>query len=221
MTGVDVRAWAEYLLDAADRRTTVGSISKQVQELSVDDGYAIQAALLDLRLGRGERLVGAKLGVTSVAKQQQMGVHEPVYGWLTDGCLLAADDVPLGELIHPRVEPEFVFRMAQDLAGPSVTAGDVLDAAAEVVGGIEVIDSRYEAFAFTLPDVVADNTSAARVRLGAAGVGPRQVDLASEGCTFEIDGSVAGTANGAALLGQPALCVALLAQHLPSVQPQG
>ena len=168
---VDHRAWAEYLLDAADRRAEVVSIAKQVDVLTVDDGYDIQAALLDLRLARGERLVGAKLGLTSVAKQQQMGVDEPAYGWVTDRSVLTSDAVPLDELIHPRAEPEIVFRLGSDLSGPSLTPGDVLDATAEVLGGIEIIDSRYEAFAFTLPDVIADNTSAARVRLGASGVG--------------------------------------------------
>ena len=212
--GVDHRAWAEYLLDAADRRTEVPSIAKQVDALTVDDGYAIQAALVDLRLARGERLVGAKLGLTSVAKQQQMGVDEPAYGWVTDRSVLVSDKVALGELIHPRAEPEIVFRLGADLSGSSVTAADVLDATTEVLGGIEIIDSRYEAFAFTLPDVIADNTSAARVRLGAGGAPPREVDLLAEPCELELDGEVVGRATGDALLGDPAACVALLARHL-------
>lgn len=211
---VDHRAWAEYLLDAADRRAEVVSIAKQVDVLTVDDGYAIQAALLDLRLARGERLVGAKLGLTSVAKQQQMGVDEPAYGWVTDRSVLASDAVALDELIHPRAEPEIVFRLGSDLSGPSLTPGDVLDATAEVLGGIEIIDSRYEAFAFTLPDVIADNTSAARVRLGASGAGPHDVDLKAETCELDVDGEVAGRATGDALLGDPAACVAMLARHL-------
>jgi len=129
--------------------------------------------------------------------------------------VLAADGaVALDELVHPLCEPEIVFRLAQDLAGPGVTAGDVLDATAEVVGGIEIIDSRYEAFSFTLPDVIADNTSAARVAIGSEGIGPRDADLTTIGCVFDIDGEVAATAAGAALLGDPAGCVAMLANHL-------
>ena len=72
----------------------------------------------------------------------------------------------LDDLIHPRAEPEIVFVLGEDLAGPGVTADDVLDATAEIVGGIEIIDSRYEAFSFSLTDVIADNTSAARVAVG-------------------------------------------------------
>ena len=191
------------------------AITKQVDELSVDDAYAIQAALLELQLGRGDTLVGAKLGLTSVAKQEQMGVSEPVYGWVPASSVLAAGQaVPLGELIHPRCEPELVFVLADALAGPGITAHDVLDATEKIVGGIEVIDSRYEAFSFTLTDVIADNTSAARVAIGSDGIAPRDADLTTLGCVFEVDGEITGTATGAALLGDPAACVAMLANHL-------
>jgi len=217
---LDVASWAGYLLDAADRAVEVASITSQVGTVTAEDAYAVQAALLDLRLARGEVIVGAKLGLTSLAKQRQMGVDEPCYGWVTDRSVLAAGTssaggtVPLGELIHPRAEPEIVFTMAGDLAGPDVTAGDVLDATAAVRGGIEVIDSRYVAFSFTFADVVADNTSAARVLLGTTTAGPRAVDLDAEGCTFSVDGDVTGRATGADLLGGPAACVAQLVRHL-------
>ena len=129
--------------------------------------------------------------------------------------VLGADaEVSVAELIHPRVEPEFVFLIGDDLAGTTCTADQVLDATERVVGGIEVIDSRYEAFKFTLPDVIADNTSAARVLIGDRGVAPRDVDLTAVECTFTVDGEIRGTATGAALLGDPAECVAMLVRHL-------
>lgn len=211
---MDHAHWAQYLADAADNRQDVQAITKQIDELSIDDAYAIQAALLELYLGRGDTLAGAKLGLTSAAKQEQMGVDEPVYGWVPASSVLTDGAAPLDELIHPRCEPELVFILAEDLAGPGVTRGDVLDATKEVVGGIEVIDSRYEAFSFTLPDVIADNTSAARVAIGSEGIGPNDTDLTTLSCEFEIDGEITGTATGAALLGDPAECVAMLANHL-------
>lgn len=214
MTSFDAAHWAGYLLDAADRRVEVESISGQVGAITADQAYAVQAALIDLRVARGETVVGAKLGLTSVAKQRQMGVNEPVYGWLTDRSVLSDSAVPRGELIHPRAEPEMVFTMAEDLAGPDVTAADVLDATATVLGGIEIIDSRYKAFSFTFADVIADNTSAARVRLGQTTAAPGDVDLIAEECTFYIDGAVTASATGAALLGDPAACVAQLVGHL-------
>ena len=211
---IDHAHWAQYLLTGVDSRKEVQAITKQVDELSIDDSYAIQAALLELYRSRGAALAGAKLGLTSVAKQEQMGVDEPVYGFVLESSVLPSDTVDLSELIHPRVEPELVFILAQDLAGPDVTANDVLDATEKVVGGIEVIDSRYEAFSFTLTDVIADNTSAARVAIGSDGIAPRDADLAAMTSTFEIDGEVTGEATGAALLGDPAGCVAMLANHV-------
>jgi 2-oxo-3-hexenedioate decarboxylase len=216
---IDHGRWAEELLAAVDERREVEAISRRIDSpLPIEDAYAIQAALLERLLGRGQQVVGAKLGLTSIAKQQQMNVDEPCYGWVLDHSLLPVVDgvasVAVDELIHPRVEPELVFVLAEDLAGPGVTADDVLDATARVVGGIEVIDSRYRAFSFTLPDVVADNTSAARVAIGTDGIEPRGVDLRDIECHFEIDGRVAGSATGAALLGDPAGCVAMLANHL-------
>ncbi|HJL42106.1 MAG TPA: 4-oxalocrotonate decarboxylase [Myxococcales bacterium LLY-WYZ-16_1] len=211
---VDVDRWSDYLLDAVESRRAVRAITKQA-DLSLEEAYAIQEAAIDKRIGRGEKRIGAKLGLTSKAKQRQMGVEEPVYGWLTDRMQLPVEEpLRLAELIHPRCEPELVFHLNEDLAGPGVTAHDVLQATRAVTGGIEVIDSRYEAFSFTLPDVVADNTSAARFVLGANRIGPTDADLALLGCLFEVNGELVDTAAGAALLGHPAASVARLANHL-------
>jgi 2-oxo-3-hexenedioate decarboxylase len=212
---IDHVKWAEYLLAGVDERRELLAITKQVDELTVDDAYTIQAALLELQLGRGDKLAGAKLGLTSAAKQEQMGVTEPVYGWVSASSVLDdGETVALNQLIHPRCEPEIVFILSEAIAGPGITAADVLDATDKIVGGIEVIDSRYEAFSFTLADVVADNTSAARVAIGSEGIRPGEADLTTLGCVFEVDGVVTGTATGAALLGDPAACVGMLANHL-------
>lgn len=217
---LDHGSWARYLQTAADERREVQGIGIQIGELALDDAYRIQDELISQRIFRGDSLAGAKLGLTSKAKQEQMGVGEPAYGWVPAASVLPVSggesdcEVRVDELIHPRVEPEFVFLMGDDLAGPDRTAEDVLDATERVVGGIEVIDSRYEAFKFTLPDVIADNTSAARVAIGSSGVAPREVDLAEVECTFTVDGEITGRAHGAALLGSPAECVALLVRHL-------
>lgn len=212
---IDHRYWARYLQRAVDERREVQGIGAQLGELSIADAYDIQETLLAERMFAGDSLAGAKLGLTSKAKQEQMGVDEPAYGWVPSSSVLGADaEVRLDELIHPRAEPEFVFVLGDDLSSPNCTADQVLDATERVVGGIEIIDSRYEAFKFTLPDVIADNTSAARALIGDAGVAPRDVDLTQVECTFTVDGEVRGTATGAALLGDPAECVAMLVRHL-------
>jgi 2-oxo-3-hexenedioate decarboxylase len=210
----DIGKWADYLLEAEARREAVAPITDTDPELTLDDAYRIQDELVTRRIAAGERLVGAKLGLTSRAKQASMGVYQPIYAWLTDGMVVPLEaPLPLGELIHPRVEPEIVFVLGRDLAGPGVTAQAVLDATASVCCGLEVIDSRYADFRFTLPDVVADNASASRFVLG-----PRRVaadfDLRLEGCLLEVDGKLVATAAGAAVLGHPAEAVALLANAL-------
>lgn len=212
---IDIDHWARVLIDAVDNRHEITPITKQVADLPIDAAYDIQAAVLDARVAAGDRIVGAKLGLTSKAKQAQMGVDSPVYGFLLASARLAAETpVELDELIHPRCEPEIVFVLGEDLDGPDVSAHDVLDTATAVCGGIEVIDSRYEAFSFTHADVIADNTSAARFVVGPTGIAPRDADLSLLGCLLEVDGDLVATAAGAALLGHPAECVALLARHL-------
>jgi 2-oxo-3-hexenedioate decarboxylase len=212
---IDHRYWARYLQRAVDERREVQGIGAQIGELSIPDAYEIQETLLAEKMFAGDALAGAKLGLTSKAKQEQMGVDEPAYGWVPASSVLGADaEVALDELIHPRAEPEFVFVIGDELSSPNCTADQVLDATERVVGGIEIIDSRYEAFKFTLPDVIADNTSAARALIGDAGVAPRDVDLAEIECSFTVDGELQGTATGAALLGDPAECVAMLVRHL-------
>ena len=136
MTGIDHSRWADYLIGAADDRREVAAIAAQIDGgLSIEDGYAIQAALLEKHLARGDGVAGAKLGLTSAAKQEQMGVSEPCYGWVLESSVARAAgpapvDVAVGELIHPRAEPELIFVLGQDLAGPGATASDVLDATA-------------------------------------------------------------------------------------------
>lgn len=212
MAGWDVDRVATELLAAERGRTDRGPITDEWPGLDLDAAYAVQAELLRRKQAAGERVVGVKLGLTSRAKQRRMGVDSPLTGWLTDAMLLPAGvPVPQAELIHPRVEPEIVFLLGRPLAGPGVTAATALAAVEAVYAGLEVIDSRYRDFRFTLPDVVADNASAARFVLGPVGRPPAELDLTLEACLLEVDGAVVDSATGAAVLGHPAQALALAA----------
>jgi 2-oxo-3-hexenedioate decarboxylase len=211
---IDHAKWAEYLLDAEAKVEAVAPITDVEPDLTIEDAYLIQDKILERKLADGEQIVGAKLGLTSRAKQESMGVHEPIYAWLTDRMLSPLEaPLALDELIHPRAEPEIVFVLERDLAGPGVSAQVVLDATTAVCCGMEIIDSRYADFRFTLPDVVADNASSARFVLGPRRVAP-DFDLSLEGCLLEVHGDLVATAAGAAVLGHPAEAVALLANAL-------
>ena len=209
-----ITACADIIEGAVRDRRAIGRLTEQ-HPLTLDDGYAVQDEVTRRRLARGERLIGAKLGLTSRAKQVQMSVAEPVYGRLfSDGVHPAHAPFEVASLIHPRVEPEIVFTMGERLAGPGVTSADVIAATRSICCGLEIIDSRYDDFSFTAADVVADNTSEAKVVLGPITVDPTGLDLGLIGLLLEVDGEQVATASGAATMGHPAEAVALLANWL-------
>lgn len=204
-------------LDAARRSTTPTSkLSDDHPELTEDDAYAIQDAGIALRVQQGERVVGAKLGFTSTAMQEAMGVDSPNYGWLTSSMVHDSPEVTIGDMIHPKLEPEIAFVMGRDLEGPGIGAADVLAATKAVVPILEIVDSRYEKFQFRALDNTSDNSSAGKIVLGARMVRP-SFDLSRVGVTLTVDGDLAYTATGAAVLGHPAASVAWLVRRLAKV----
>jgi 2-oxo-3-hexenedioate decarboxylase len=207
---MDPETLAARLTEARTSRTAIPQLSDDEPGLDLDTGYAVQRLL---REGRGG-LVGWKLGVTSRAKQEQVGVDAPIYGFLAaDHVLDAGEPLDTTQHINPRCEPEVVFVMGRDLTGAHVTATEVLAATAGVAAGIEVLDSRYTDYRFTMPDVVADNASAGRYVLGAP-VPVDGIDLRLVGVVLEHNGDVVATASGAASLGHPAAAVAWLVRSL-------
>lgn len=209
---VDATAIAAALSAAARDKKPITPFTDQI-DLDLETAYAAQWMLVEERVSGGERVIGAKLGLTSRAKQQSMGVHEPLHGWLLSGMLLDGA-LRRDDYIHPRAEPEIAFLLGRELAGPaSVTS--VLSATEAVFAAVEILDSRYESFRFLLPDVVADNASAAGVVLGPVSRRPYDVvDLRLLGCVLRVQGGVVATAAGAAVLGHPAAAVAWLANRL-------
>jgi 2-oxo-3-hexenedioate decarboxylase len=206
---------ASVLLAAEAAGTDRPPITDEWPDLDLDTAYAVQDETLRRRLARGERLVGVKLGLTSAAKQQRMGISSPLVAWLTDAMVLPAGvAVPRGRLIHPRAEPEIVFVMSSRLAGPGVTAATALAAVGSVYGGLEIIDSRYRDFRFKLPDVVADNASSGCFVTGPVAASPGSLDLSLEACLLELNGQVVDSATGAAVQGHPAEALALAANDL-------
>jgi 2-keto-4-pentenoate hydratase len=175
----------------------------------------VQAEYARLRLAAGATLVGRKIGATSQAIQQQLGVTTPDYGHLFDDMVIPdGGAVPLGELVAPMVEPEIAFRLGADLRGPGLTAEDVLAATRAVCPALEIIDSRIAGWKITFADTVADNGSSARCVFG-----PEQdllpgTDLAAESVRLTQDGSELAVGPATAVLGHPATSVAWLANAL-------
>lgn len=206
---------AELLLTAEAAATARGSIEAEWPEFDIPTAYAAQDLALEMRRARGESVVGVKLGLTSRAKQLQMNYDQPSVAWLTDAMEFPeATPIPRHQLIHPRAEPEIVFQLGRKLAGPGVTAATAIASVSAVMGGIEILDSRYAGFKFTLADGIADNNSSGRYVTGPVQLPPQGLDLSLEGCLLEVDGKIIDSAAGAAILGNPARALAFAANKL-------
>ena len=182
---------ARELSEARDR-APVAPLVAHHPELTVADAYAIQSLNAE-----GRATSGHKIGLTSQAMQEQLGVSEPDYGRIfSDELLETGATVARDELIAPRVEPEIAFVLAEDL-GQGVTHSDVIDATKSVVPALEIIDSRIADWKIGLIDTVADNASCGRVVLGTQRTSVPGVALAAADVHLLVDGEE--VAYGAAL----------------------
>ena len=207
---------AEAALRAArEARRTLAPFTDADPTLDEEWGYGVQALDRTQRVGSGQMVIGAKLGLTSEAKQQRMNVNQPIVGFLTDTMRVAADSFAQSAQgwAQPRIEPEIAFITARALSTPLTLAeaGRTVEA---VSVAAEIIDSRYENYRFRLPDVVADNASAAGFIVGPPSRLRNLDELARVRCEVEVDGRVVHTATGAAILGHPLLAIVWLSKHL-------
>lgn len=183
--------------------------------MNVSDAYAIQKELRQRSIARGNRLIGWKVGLTSKAKMIQMGISEPSIGFLMNDMACPENSaIDISKLVHPRVECEVAFVTKKPLQGPHCTREQVLDATDFVLPAIEVIDSRYAAFKFDLPSVIADNGSSARVVSGGRPRYPKDIDLRTLGAVMEKNGEIVSIGASAAVLGHPAEAIACLVNIL-------
>ena len=206
---------AEHLENCQLQAQDTLKITEAHPDMDWDDAYAIQDLILASKLRKGARVVGYKAGLTSHAKMKQMGVTDPVFGFLVDEYVVSEGaTVNVSELIHPKVEPEIAFVLKHDLDGPGVTSADVLRATDFVLPCFEIVDSRIKDWKIKIQDTVADNASCGVFVLGDRLVDPRDVDLGTCGMVLEKNGEIVATGAGAAALGHPANAVAWLANTL-------
>ena len=186
-------------LDDAQRHAT--AIPQLAEPLSIEDAYIVQAMSMARRYARGEKRIGVKMGFTSRAKMVQMGLSDMIWGRLTDQMLVEdGGGIAFSDFVHPRVEPEIAFLLAKPL-GETITVTTAQAALGGVAAALEIIDSRYENFRFSLTDVVADNSSSS-----ALVVGPwadPAMDLSNLGMILEIDGQARQIGSSAAIMGNP------------------
>ncbi|MGE0686557.1 MAG: 2-keto-4-pentenoate hydratase, partial [Dehalococcoidia bacterium] len=207
---------AKALYDAEQNREPIPPLSETNPEIDMEDAYAIQLEGIRLRTGGdASKIIGWKVGLTSKAVQNMLGVDQPDFGHLLDHTRIdEGAEIKTGEMIWSRIEPEIAFELNADLKGPGVTADDVMKATAYLIPALEVVDSRVKDWKIKIWDTVADNASCGRFVLGKSRVKPDGINMKLIGMNFYVDGNLTSTATSAAVIGNPADAVAWLANTL-------
>lgn len=206
---------ASQLHEAQKKARQIAPIIKMEPELTIEDAYKIQLAGLDLKKAEGRKVIGMKIGLTSKAMQNMLGVNEPDYGHLTDDMMLHPGQAcQVRTLIQPKIEGELAFCLKKPLKGPGVTMADVYNATAFIAPALEIVDSRIQDWKISLADTIADNGSSAALVLGGVMKPADQVDLRLVGMILEKNGELVNSGCGAEVLGHPAASVAWLANKL-------
>jgi 2-keto-4-pentenoate hydratase len=208
---------AADLAQAERSREPIAPLTAAYPDIDVVDAYEIQLINIRQRVAEGARVLGHKVGLSSKAMQQMMGVDEPDYGHLLDEMQVFEDTpVKAGRYLYPRVEVEVGFILADDLPGADCTEDDVLAATAALVPSIELIDTRITDWKIKLCDTIADNASSAGFVLGEARVSPADVDIQMIEAVLTRNGDLIAEGRSDAVLGNPVTAVAWLARKVES-----
>ena len=205
----------DELYEALSTGKTVTPLTSRGFEISIEEAYHIQQQMLSRRIAAGEKVIGKKIGVTSHAVMNMLGVHQPDFGYLLDGMVYnEGESIEMSTLIQPKAEGEIAFLLKSDLQGPGVTAADVLAATEGVMACFEIVDSRITDWKIKIQDTVADNASCGVFVLGDQLVDISNVDLARCGMVLEKNGEIVVTGAGAATMGHPVNAMVWLANTL-------
>ncbi|MGK0391752.1 MAG: 2-oxo-3-hexenedioate decarboxylase [Maribacter sp.] len=197
---MNIQDLAQIVDTAAKNATAIEQLTKS-HAFNEEESYAIQAVSIERRYARGEKFVGLKMGFTSYAKMEQMGVHDMIWGRLTDDMLIQdGETIAFSKFIHPRAEPEICFHIKKAI-DKVLTMDDIPNYIDGVAAAIEIIDSRYQNFKFSLEDVIADNCSSAGFVVGKwQDVSTVIRDLKM---TMKFDGEMVQEGSSKAILGNP------------------
>ena len=224
---VDAGSLARRLNEAWENREPIAPLSESEGLEDLEQAYEVQTRWSELREGRGERIVGRKIGLTSLAMQEQLGVSEPDYGSLwssrhfpvtdsdTGSGQAARVEIPTATFLQPFLEGEIAFLIGERI-GENATAEDVLAATEALAVSVEVVDSRIAEWKIKLPDTIADNASYGGFATGSWSRSLRESDLRTIGMLISKNDAPVAQGLGAASLGHPARAVAWLADKLAS-----
>lgn len=200
------------LLEAAASGVPCAPVRDLIGSDDVVQAYAVQERLTAARLGAGATVVGRKIGLTSPAVQQQLGVDQPDFGVLFDDMGYGQDEVvPMSRLLQPKAEAEIAFVLKEDLADGPLDHAQVRAAIDYAVAALEIVDSRVANWDIKFGDTVADNASSGLYVLGAERRTLDEVEPVGVQMTMSVNGEQVSTGSGAACLGDPLNALAWLA----------
>ncbi|WP_456280656.1 2-keto-4-pentenoate hydratase [Cupriavidus sp. JZ107] len=206
---------ARALYHAMDSGKPIAPLRDSYPDINDEDAYAIQAINTDRRIASGRRVIGRKIGLTSVVVQRQLGVDQPDFGALFDDMSFGdAEPIPLSILHQPKVEAEIGFVLGRDLDMDRPTHQEVLQAVDYVIPALEIVGSRIADWNIKFVDTVADNASCGVYVLGSTPVSLRGLDLGLAGMCLSRRGEPVSTGAGAACLGNPLNAVVWLARTM-------
>lgn len=203
------------LVEATKMKTAVPPLRNRIVGMDLEDAYAIQDLQLQHHISNGRVLAGRKVGLTSLAMQEQIGVDSPDYGFFFKDMVYGDNaQIDTDSFIFPKVEPEFGFVLKQSLRGPNVTRKEAAEAIGEIYPALEIIDSRIADWDITLVDTVADNASCGAIAVGSDPLELTVDQLINTKCTLCIDGSEVASGTGKGVMGDPVAPVVWLANVL-------
>jgi 2-keto-4-pentenoate hydratase len=212
---MDLEKAARSLYDALISVKGIGPLTEAMPALGTAEAYQIQMVNLKRMLAEGHRVVGKKIGLTSLGMQRLLNVYEPDYGTLMEDMLVEnGGNIDISRMISPKVECEIAFVLKKDLSGPVVLDSDVVDAVSYITPAFEIVDSRIKDWKIKLPDTIADNASAGKLVLSGNAFELRDFDLANLGMYNTKNGELCNSACGVEVMGNPVRAVTWLANKL-------
>ena len=210
-----IQTLGDSLYQALRSNSVIDPITNQYPDMTIEDAYAVQKRMIDRRVQDGEVIVGKKIGVTSRAVMNMLGVYQPDFGYMMDRMIVnEGESIAMSTLIQPKAEGEIAFLLKKDLMGPGLSNAAILAATECVIPCFEIVDSRIRDWKIKIQDTVADNASCGVFVLGDSAVSPRKVDLSTCGMVLEKNGEIIATGSGAAAMGSPVNAITWLANTL-------
>lgn len=209
-----IQSAAHALYHALCTGDPIAPLTETYGGLTIDQAYEISLAVYALRKKAGEKDIGKKIGITSDAVMNMLGVNQPDFGFLTDRMWAKDNVVDTRNMILPRAEAEIAFKLKSDLTGPDITEQDVFEATESIAACFEVVDSRVKDWKIKIQDTIADNASCGTMAIGSNWIDPTRVDLLGCKAVVTKNGEKLSEGVGAATFGSPLKAVAWLANTL-------